>query len=114
MARTLGMGTVAEGVEDAAQLELLEQAGCDAIQGYLVAKPMQLALLLRLLERWGEGDTASMPHQAAPPRVAAGHGPVPVDAATPRSRGLALAGVVLPLRDDPAPLRSPRRRHGRG
>ncbi|MBK6471737.1 MAG: EAL domain-containing protein [Betaproteobacteria bacterium] len=45
MARTLGMETIAEGVEDSAQLEVLREAGCDAIQGYLVAWPMPLAQL---------------------------------------------------------------------
>jgi EAL domain-containing protein (putative c-di-GMP-specific phosphodiesterase class I) len=45
MARTMGMGTVAEGVEDAAQLEVLRQAGCDAVQGYLLARPMPLPAL---------------------------------------------------------------------
>ena len=52
MARAMGMGTVAEGVETAAQLEVLRQAGCDAIQGYLVAKPMALAQLQNLLASW--------------------------------------------------------------
>ena len=52
MARTLGMGTVAEGVEDSAQLELLRQAGCEAIQGYFVARPMPLAQLLQFIADW--------------------------------------------------------------
>lgn len=54
MARTLGMGTIAEGVEDSAQLEVLRQAGCEAIQGYLVAKPMGLASLHQWLAQWRE------------------------------------------------------------
>lgn len=54
MARSLGMGTIAEGVEDKAQLEVLRQAGCEAIQGYLVAKPMPLAQLHQLLAQWCE------------------------------------------------------------
>ena len=52
MARTLGMGTVAEGVEDSAQLELLRQAGCEAIQGYFVARPMPLSQLKSFLAGW--------------------------------------------------------------
>jgi diguanylate cyclase (GGDEF)-like protein len=50
MARTMGMGTVAEGVEDAAQLEVLRQAGCDAVQGYLLARPMPLPALQEWLD----------------------------------------------------------------
>ncbi|MEO5733958.1 MAG: EAL domain-containing protein [Rubrivivax sp.] len=49
MARTLGMGTIAEGVEDLAQLEVLRQAGCESVQGYLVARPMTLAQLVAML-----------------------------------------------------------------
>ena len=36
----LGFRVVAEGVETAGQLALLAQAGCDFIQGYVIARPM--------------------------------------------------------------------------
>ena len=39
MARSLGMTTVAEGVETAAQLEELGRMGCDEVQGYLIGRP---------------------------------------------------------------------------
>lgn len=52
LAGALQMETVAEGVEDLAQLEILRQAGCQAIQGYLIAKPMDLDQLHVLLARW--------------------------------------------------------------
>ena len=39
VAHTLGLGLVAEGVETTAQLDTLRQLRCDAIQGYLVARP---------------------------------------------------------------------------
>jgi diguanylate cyclase (GGDEF)-like protein len=63
MARALGMGTIAEGVEDSAQLEVLRHAGCEAIQGFLVARPMPLAQLQHWLAQWhgqlaGEADRA--------------------------------------------------------
>ena len=57
MARALGMGTVAEGVETAAQLEVLRQAGCGAVQGYLVAKPMPLEALQARLADWHDSPT---------------------------------------------------------
>jgi EAL domain-containing protein (putative c-di-GMP-specific phosphodiesterase class I) len=40
MARQLGMKSVAEGVEDGADWNLLRTLGCDVAQGYLIARPM--------------------------------------------------------------------------
>ena len=40
LAHTLGLITVAEGVEDEKTLDLLSNMGCDHVQGYYVAKPM--------------------------------------------------------------------------
>ncbi|MFY8150303.1 MAG: EAL domain-containing protein [Prochlorococcaceae cyanobacterium] len=40
LAKDLQMETIAEGVEEASQLEALRQMGCDQIQGYFFAKPM--------------------------------------------------------------------------
>jgi PAS domain S-box-containing protein len=40
MARQLGLETVAEGVENEAQLGVLRQVGCGSVQGYLMAKPL--------------------------------------------------------------------------
>lgn len=40
LARQLGMRTVAEGVEDREDWELLRWSGCDLAQGYLIARPM--------------------------------------------------------------------------
>jgi EAL domain-containing protein (putative c-di-GMP-specific phosphodiesterase class I) len=39
MARSLGMTTIAEGVETQAQLELLQEQGCDEIQGHVFSRP---------------------------------------------------------------------------
>jgi len=40
LARSLGMESVAEGVETAAQLAFLKAEGCDAAQGYLFSRPI--------------------------------------------------------------------------
>ena len=41
LAHKLGMTVVAEGVEDMATLETLDGIGCDAAQGYAIARPMR-------------------------------------------------------------------------
>jgi len=41
MSHTLGKQILAEGVENREQLELLQQMGCDAIQGFLVSEPIE-------------------------------------------------------------------------
>ena len=43
MARSLGLVTVAEGVEDASTLDVLRELGCDEGQGYHWARPMPAA-----------------------------------------------------------------------
>ena len=43
LARVLGMSTLAEGVEEPAQLEVLRRVGCSGMQGFLVARPMPAA-----------------------------------------------------------------------
>ncbi|KQN93203.1 hypothetical protein ASE95_07710 [Sphingomonas sp. Leaf231] len=45
LAAKLGMRTVAEGVETPAQLEHLRRTRCDAVQGYLLARPMPANLV---------------------------------------------------------------------
>jgi diguanylate cyclase (GGDEF)-like protein len=43
LAHNLGLGVVAEGVEDQPSAELLRELGCDEMQGYLIAKPLEAA-----------------------------------------------------------------------
>jgi diguanylate cyclase (GGDEF)-like protein/PAS domain S-box-containing protein len=45
LAAALGLTTIAEGVEQEAQLEALRELGCDRVQGFLLAHPMDLAAL---------------------------------------------------------------------
>ena len=49
LARSFGMKTVAEGVENRQQLEFLREAGCDMVQGFYCGKPMSPRGISRLL-----------------------------------------------------------------
>ena len=49
LASTLGLSTVAEGIESAAQQAILSSVGCDIAQGYHLARPMPLAELDQFL-----------------------------------------------------------------
>jgi EAL domain-containing protein (putative c-di-GMP-specific phosphodiesterase class I) len=50
MSRQLGIKTVAEGVETAAQLEFLARLECDEYQGYLISRPTPAADVLSLIQ----------------------------------------------------------------
>ncbi len=59
MARSMSIGTVAEGVETKDQLELLREAGCQEIQGYLFSKPLPADAFEKLM------GTGTMPFGVA-------------------------------------------------
>lgn len=48
MAKSLGLKTVAEGIETQAQLDHLVEAECDSVQGFLLAKPMPASEIEKL------------------------------------------------------------------
>ncbi len=58
LADTLGMRTVAEGVETEPQASVLRRYGCHSIQGFMVAKPMPAASVASFLGSWGMQPTA--------------------------------------------------------
>ena len=62
VARQMGLKTVAEGVETRAEYDLLASLGCDRIQGYLIARPVDGTGFLRwMLDRRGKrGADASL------------------------------------------------------
>ncbi|MGE7688731.1 putative bifunctional diguanylate cyclase/phosphodiesterase [Lysinibacillus sp. NPDC097214] len=53
MSHRLKMKVVAEGVEQAQQVDILRKMNCDIIQGYYYSKPLPLHELLKFLEYWG-------------------------------------------------------------
>jgi diguanylate cyclase (GGDEF)-like protein/PAS domain S-box-containing protein len=46
MAQTLGLGTVAEGIETEGQASLMAELGCDKGQGYLYSRPLEAGALV--------------------------------------------------------------------
>lgn len=52
MARQLGMRTVAEGIEDREDWNLLQQLRCDVAQGYFIARPMAGSEIVRWMQEW--------------------------------------------------------------
>ncbi|MBW8313232.1 MAG: EAL domain-containing protein [Rhizobium sp.] len=61
MAHSLGMGTIAEGVETAEQLALLRARGCDEIQGYFYSRPLEVDAFARFAAE------RRQPHPPTPP-----------------------------------------------
>jgi EAL domain-containing protein (putative c-di-GMP-specific phosphodiesterase class I) len=51
MAETLGMETVAEGVETDDQLQFLKRRGCDQYQGFLFSPPVSLEKFIEMVRR---------------------------------------------------------------
>ena len=54
MSKRLKMKVVAEGVESSQQATMLQQMGCDYVQGYYYSKPIPLSELIELLQYWEE------------------------------------------------------------
>lgn len=56
MAHALGMRVVAEGVENATQVDILNDLDCDEIQGYFVSRPLAANALQEFLQRVQNAD----------------------------------------------------------
>jgi EAL domain-containing protein (putative c-di-GMP-specific phosphodiesterase class I) len=52
IAGTLGIRTVAEGVEAAPQMQMLKLLGCNEVQGHLLSRPVPLNEATALLQSW--------------------------------------------------------------
>ncbi len=61
LSRQLGLNVTAEGVEDAAQLAATKRAGCDKVQGFYIAEPMDAATLAQFCDDWLRRDPVSAP-----------------------------------------------------
>nr|WP_246316123.1 bifunctional diguanylate cyclase/phosphodiesterase [Kineococcus aurantiacus] len=69
LARTLGLGVVAEGVETFEQDEVVTDLGCEAVQGYLYSRPLVREDLVELLR--GGGELVPRPSLPTPREVPA-------------------------------------------
>jgi len=54
LAKSIGIKTIAEGVEFQEQLDILTELGCDEVQGYLLGRPMTVSQLEKLLESYNK------------------------------------------------------------
>ncbi len=57
MAKGLGINTVAEGVETKEHIKFLQEAGCDAVQGYYYAKPMPVSDFIENADLFSAANT---------------------------------------------------------
>jgi len=62
LAAKLGMRTIAEGVETAAQLAQLRRTRCDAVQGYWLSRPIPASMVTTMLA----GETPNTSCRASP------------------------------------------------
>ncbi len=81
LTRTLGIRSVAEGVENPEHLRMVRQAGCDMAQGWLLGRPMPAADVPTWVHRVHEGDLRGV---CAPPHPVSGR--APDSPAPPRGR----------------------------
>ena len=57
MASSLGLKTIAEGVETEGQLEFLRTRGCDEVQGYYLSRPLPAEAFEHFVQNQAGGNT---------------------------------------------------------
>ncbi|MBE3028933.1 EAL domain-containing protein [Campylobacter sp. RM9344] len=59
LAKSMGLKSIAEGIENKEQLEILKELGCDEGQGYLLSRPMKASSFEKLLKKIYAKNTLS-------------------------------------------------------
>jgi EAL domain-containing protein (putative c-di-GMP-specific phosphodiesterase class I) len=67
MARSLGLGAVAEGVESQATMDYLRGIGCQGAQGYFISLPQSGSEIAGWMDRWHAGTASPRVLAAEPP-----------------------------------------------
>jgi diguanylate cyclase (GGDEF)-like protein len=67
LGQNLGISVVAEGVEDEASRDRLQEMGCPAAQGYLFGRPMPGSVMLETLERSADFAADALPQMIVVP-----------------------------------------------
>ena len=102
LAKSLRMTTVAEGVEEPAQVQVLSGEGCDQMQGFLAARPMAAEDIRTFLRNWRDPRPASSDGTAGASTPAEPDGADPVET-------LNMGEMVAAAADNLAPWKSPQR-----
>jgi diguanylate cyclase (GGDEF)-like protein len=68
LGKALSIETFAEGIEQQQELSLLKDEDCDSGQGFLFARPLDVAATERFLEDWAAGVTPALPSPHIPSR----------------------------------------------
>ena len=63
LGKALSIETIAEGIEQPNELSLLRGEQCDGGQGFLFARPLDVAATEAFLETWAENAAADGPLQ---------------------------------------------------
>lgn len=71
LAHSLGLGVVAEGVENQEQLRFLRTKGCHEIQGYMVSKPLPLNEVKAAIDLWERANVLAEQQPIATPAASA-------------------------------------------
>jgi EAL domain-containing protein (putative c-di-GMP-specific phosphodiesterase class I) len=67
LGKSLSIETFAEGIEQQHELSLLRGEDCDSGQGFLFARPLDVAATETFLQNWAENTTPALAQ--APPRI---------------------------------------------
>ncbi len=62
MGVSLGMSTIAEGVETTGQLDRIRAEGCTSVQGYLFSRPVPVEQIDTLLATFADRKTSGNAH----------------------------------------------------